>query len=58
MFPPYGDKIQSMFDLSDQRSESICTPSDQRYDKQNEILKQLKELKPGESYKLISPNIP
>ena len=42
MYPPLGcfdDKIKSMFDLSDQIFEAKCTPSDQRSDKQHEILK-------------------
>ena len=58
MSSPYGGKIQAMFDLYDQISESICTPSDKRYDKQKKTLKQLRELKPSESYNNIRPNIP
>ena len=57
MSPPYGDTIQVMFDISDQIFKAIYTPPDKIYDKKNEILKQLRELKPSESYRHCSPNI-
>ena len=53
----FNNTIQSMFDISDEIFEAMYTPSDQRYNRQHKILKQLRETQLIEHYNHLDTNL-
>ena len=53
----FDNTIKSIFDLSDEIFEAMYTPSDQRYNRQHKILKQLRETQLIEHYKRLETNL-